>query len=175
MHIWEGEIETCCPLNLSWGATGAAGLCDSGCLSSGSATPSLQLPRQAGRRNLHITPGSFPSHSLISDIHIKTNLGGLGVILETDVENTAKGWQIFQAVEALQCNYAGFKYCTTTTPQSRSDVCFISVLRAFCLFFPIDLILISINSMSLLSPATEEWWNQCLLQLQKSSILGSFL
>lgn len=44
-------------------------------------------------------------------------------------------------------------YCTITTPQSRSGVCFITALRLFCLFFPIDLILICISFMSLLSPA----------------------
>lgn len=56
------------------------------------AVPPLTAALQVGwRKEIHITPGSFPSHSLISDVYIKTNLGGLGVILETDVENTAKG------------------------------------------------------------------------------------
>lgn len=58
-------------------------------LTSGTATSFLQLSKQRGRRN--ITPDSIPSHSLISEVYAKTNLGGLGVILETDVENTAKG------------------------------------------------------------------------------------
>lgn len=62
-------------------------LCDSGC----TATSFLQLSKQRGRRNIHVTPDSIPSHSLISEVYTKTNLGGLGVILETDVENTAKG------------------------------------------------------------------------------------
>lgn len=74
-------------LQMQWGRA----LCDGGCLTSGSATSFLQFPKWDDGSTVCVTPGSFPTHSLISDVYIKTNLDGLRAILKMAVENTVRG------------------------------------------------------------------------------------
>lgn len=55
-----------------------------------------------------VNPVRFPKRSLISDIHAKTNLGALRVILRTRVENTARDWDLFST-------WAFRGFCDTVT------------------------------------------------------------
>lgn len=71
---------------------------------------------------------SFPKRSPISDVHTKTNLGVLGALLKTHVENTEfVQYVVIPWLWRYRC--AEFIYCTTLKPQSRRGLGFITVLR----------------------------------------------
>jgi len=54
----------------------------------------LWFSKRDGRIPVGVTPGSFPNRLSIADVHAKTSLSALRVILETRVKNTAGDWDL---------------------------------------------------------------------------------